>query len=48
MRVAKAEGHLRGKQPKLDSRQEAHLVEATRLATRDLVNRQSGMSANRL
>ena len=27
MRVAKAKGHLRGKQPKLDPRQEAHLVE---------------------
>jgi DNA invertase Pin-like site-specific DNA recombinase len=27
MRVAKAKGHLRGKQPKLNPRQEAHLVE---------------------
>lgn len=27
MRVAKAKGHLRGKQPKLSPRQEAHLVE---------------------
>jgi DNA invertase Pin-like site-specific DNA recombinase len=26
MRVAKAKGHLRGKQPKLNRRQEAHLV----------------------
>jgi DNA invertase Pin-like site-specific DNA recombinase len=26
MRVAKAKGHLRGKQPKLNHRQEAHLV----------------------
>jgi hypothetical protein len=26
MRVAKAKGRLRGKQPKLNSRQEAHLV----------------------
>jgi DNA invertase Pin-like site-specific DNA recombinase len=26
MRVAKAKGHLRGKQPKLNPRQEAHLV----------------------
>ena len=26
MRVAKAKGHLRGKQPKLNVRQEAHLV----------------------
>ncbi len=26
MRVAKAKGHLRGKQPKLNERQEAHLV----------------------
>ena len=26
MRVAKAKGHLRGKQPKLSGRQEAHLV----------------------
>lgn len=26
MKVAKAEGRLRGKQPKLDRRQEAHLV----------------------
>ena len=27
MRVAKAKGHLRGKQPKLNPRQEGHLVE---------------------
>jgi DNA invertase Pin-like site-specific DNA recombinase len=27
MRVAKAKGHLRGKQPKLNHRQEAHLVD---------------------
>ena len=27
IRVAKAKGHLRGKQPKLNPRQEAHLVE---------------------
>ena len=27
MRVAKAKGKLRGKQPKLNSRQEAHLVD---------------------
>lgn len=27
MRVAKAKGHLRGRQPKLNPRQEAHLVE---------------------
>jgi DNA invertase Pin-like site-specific DNA recombinase len=27
MRVAKAKGHLRGKQPKLNPRQEAHLIE---------------------
>ena len=26
MQVARAKGHLRGKQPKLSSRQEAHLV----------------------
>lgn len=26
MKVAKAKGHLRGKQPKLNRRQEAHLV----------------------
>jgi len=26
MKVAKAKGHLRGKQPKLNHRQEAHLV----------------------
>ena len=26
MRVAKAKGHVRGKQPKLNRRQEAHLV----------------------
>jgi DNA invertase Pin-like site-specific DNA recombinase len=26
MRIAKAKGHLRGKQPKLNPRQEAHLV----------------------
>lgn len=26
MRVAKAKGHLRGKQPKLSKKQEAHLV----------------------
>jgi len=30
MRVAKAKGHLRGKQPKLSPRQEAHLVELIR------------------
>lgn len=30
MRVAKAKGHLRGKQPKLNPRQEAHLVELLR------------------
>jgi len=30
MRVAKAKGHLRGKQPKLNPRQEAHLVELFR------------------
>jgi DNA invertase Pin-like site-specific DNA recombinase len=30
MRVAKAKGHLRGKQPKLNQRQEAHLVELWR------------------
>lgn len=30
MRVAKAKGHLRGKQPKLSVRQEAHLVELIR------------------
>jgi DNA invertase Pin-like site-specific DNA recombinase len=30
MRVAKAKGHLRGKQPKLNTRQEAHLVELLR------------------
>jgi transposase len=30
MRVAKAKGHLRGKQPKLSSRQEAHLVQLIR------------------
>lgn len=29
MWVAKAKGHLRGKQPKLNARQEAHLVELT-------------------
>jgi DNA invertase Pin-like site-specific DNA recombinase len=27
MRVAKAKGYLRGKQPKLNPRQEAHLIE---------------------
>ena len=26
MKVAKAKGHLRGKQPKLNPRQEAHLI----------------------
>ncbi len=26
MKIAKAKGHLRGKQPKLNHRQEAHLV----------------------
>jgi DNA invertase Pin-like site-specific DNA recombinase len=26
MRVAKAQGHLRGRRPKLNARQEAHLV----------------------
>ncbi len=26
MKIAKAKGHLRGKQPKLNPRQEAHLV----------------------
>ncbi|MGH3181413.1 MAG: hypothetical protein ACRDOH_15075 [Streptosporangiaceae bacterium] len=30
MRIAKAMGHLRGKQPKLNPRQEAHLVELLR------------------
>jgi hypothetical protein len=30
MRVARAKGHLRGKQPKLNPRQEAHLVELLR------------------
>jgi DNA invertase Pin-like site-specific DNA recombinase len=30
MRVAKAKGHLRGKQPKLNPRQEAHLIELLR------------------
>lgn len=30
IRVAKAKGHLRGKQPKLNPRQEAHLVELLR------------------
>lgn len=30
MRVAKVEGHLRGKQPKLNPRQEAHLVDFLR------------------
>lgn len=30
MRVAQAKGHLRGKQPKLNPRQEAHLVELLR------------------
>ena len=30
MRVAKAKGHVRGKQPKLNPRQEAHLVELLR------------------
>jgi hypothetical protein len=30
MRVAKAKGHRRGKQPKLNPRQEAHLVELLR------------------
>src|SRR5690606_30067267 len=33
MRIAKAKGHLRGKQPKLSVRQEAHLVELLNTGT---------------
>ena len=33
MRVAKAKGRLRGKQPKLNPRQEAHLVDAAPAAS---------------
>jgi hypothetical protein len=33
MRVAKAKGYMRGKQPKLNPRQEAHLIELLRATT---------------